>query len=112
MGDPGRVAILETILKTVQKDNLIDLNLKSGKVLLEGLEKHCKDFPGLINSARGLGTYCAFDAVDSKTRDLIAIQLRNAGMCRNKNKTNFQIFNKFGFCLKRNSMRWQWCANN
>jgi 4-aminobutyrate aminotransferase/(S)-3-amino-2-methylpropionate transaminase len=30
LGDPGRVAFLEAILKTVKRDNLIELNLKTG----------------------------------------------------------------------------------
>ena len=80
MGDPGRIAFLEEIIQTSKRDNLMELNKQTGAHLLKGLEEACKNFPDLIHSARGLGTYCAFDAVDAKMRDRLAVQLRNNGI--------------------------------
>jgi len=80
MGDPGRISLLETIIQTVHKENLIDLNKKTGDHLLQGLKDLCKTYPDVIHSARGLGTYCAFDGTDSQVRDTIATKLRNAGI--------------------------------
>ena len=54
--------MLDAVLKTIKKDNLLDNTLKAGEVLLNGLKEAQKKFPGLIHSARGLGTFCAIDA--------------------------------------------------
>ncbi len=80
MGDPGRIALLDAMIQTVHRENLIDLNKKTGDYLLQGLKELCKIYPEVIHSARGLGTYCAFDGTDSQTRDMIATNLRNAGI--------------------------------
>ena len=36
--------------------------VKAGEVLLQGLKDAQVKFPGLVHSARGLGTFCAIDA--------------------------------------------------
>ena len=50
------------MLKTIKKDNLLENTVQAGDVLLNGLKDAQKKFPGLIHSARGLGTFCALDA--------------------------------------------------
>lgn len=80
LGDPARVMFLEAVLKTVQKENLQELNQITGKYLLDGLKEYCKQYPHLINSARGLGTFCAYDGVDASVRDKIYTKLRNVGV--------------------------------
>ena len=79
LGDPARILFLEAALETVRKDNLLALNIVTGKHLLDGLKEYCKQYPHLINNARGLGTFCAYDGVDSTVRDKIYAGLRNIG---------------------------------
>ena len=62
VGDPGKLILLEAVLKTIKKDNLLDNTIKAGEVLLQGLKDAQAKFPGLVHSARGLGTFCAIDA--------------------------------------------------
>ena len=83
VGDPGKVVLLDAVLKTVKKDNLLDNTLKSGEcvwssavclqsyklfvyisgeVLMTGIKNLEKKYPGLVHSTRGIGTFIAFDA--------------------------------------------------
>lgn len=48
--------------------------------MLTGLKGLCKEYPHLINSARGLGTFNAFDGVDAGVRDQIVGKLKNIGV--------------------------------
>jgi 4-aminobutyrate aminotransferase/(S)-3-amino-2-methylpropionate transaminase len=48
--------------------------------MLKGLKEMCKQYPHLIDSARGLGTFCAFNGVDPRVRDQIVSRLKNAGV--------------------------------
>ena len=66
---PGKLILLDAVLKTIKKDNLLDNTLKAGDVLLNGLKEAQKKFPELIHSARGLGTFCAIDA-DTSARQV------------------------------------------
>lgn len=80
LGDPIRILYLEAIVETIKKDNLIELNRSVGEYMLNILKSYCKDYPNLINSARGLGTFTAFDAVDVGVRDKIIQDLKNVGV--------------------------------
>ena len=80
LGEPTRILFLEAILETIKKDRLIELNQTVGSHLLNALKDLCKEYPHLIHSARGLGTFTAFDGVDAKTRDQIISKLKNFGV--------------------------------
>lgn len=80
LGDPVRILYLEAILETIRKENLIEMNKAVGEYMLNGLKEACKDFPDLINSARGLGTFQAVDGTDSGVRDKIIMKLKNEGV--------------------------------
>ena len=54
--------LLEAVLKTMKQDNLLENVAKSGDVLLTGLRDLEKKYPGVVDSARGLGTFCSIDA--------------------------------------------------
>lgn len=56
-GDPGKVLMLEAILKVVKRDNLLENVKKSGAVLKKGLLEFEKEFPCILNSVRGRGTF-------------------------------------------------------
>ena len=62
VGDPGKVVLLEAVLKTIKKDNLLQNTKEAGKVLLDGMKALEKKYPGLVHSSRGIGTFIAFDA--------------------------------------------------
>jgi 4-aminobutyrate aminotransferase / (S)-3-amino-2-methylpropionate transaminase len=80
LGDYTRLIMLEETLKVIERDHLVELNRETGDHLLNGLKKFCQQFPNVINSARGLGTFCSFDGADVKTRDQIIDKLRNNGI--------------------------------
>ena len=58
----GKIMLLESVLKTIREDNLLEETRKAGDVLLKGLKDAQNKFPGLVHSARGIGTYCAINA--------------------------------------------------
>ncbi|XP_028041663.1 4-aminobutyrate aminotransferase, mitochondrial [Bombyx mandarina] len=78
MGDPGKLILLERVLKVIKQENLLDLVNKTGKVLKNGLHDLEKEFPGVIHSVRGRGTFLAYNAPTTETRDKI-----NAGLKKN-----------------------------
>ena len=61
--------LLESVLKTIKEDNLLEETRKAGDVLLKGLKEAQDKFPGLVHSARGIGTYCAINADTSARYD-------------------------------------------
>jgi 4-aminobutyrate aminotransferase/(S)-3-amino-2-methylpropionate transaminase len=46
----------------MKKDKLLDNVNQTGEVLLGGLKELQQKYPGVVNSARGLGTFCSIDA--------------------------------------------------
>lgn len=79
-GDPGKVLLLEAILKVIKRDNLLDNVKKTGTVLKNGLLGLEDEFHCIINSVRGRGTFLALNAKDTKTRDLIVGGLKQQGI--------------------------------
>ncbi|KAH8299314.1 hypothetical protein KR044_000346, partial [Drosophila immigrans] len=80
MGDPGKVIILEEILKVIKDEQLMGNVASAGKVLKDGLLNLEKEFPNLLNSTRGRGTYLAINSVDGKVRDSIVANLKLNGI--------------------------------
>lgn len=81
MGDPGKLLILEQILKVIQRDNLLANVDKVGKKLKSGLLDAQAEFPQLLNSTRGRGTFLAINCASSKLRDDLVGRLRANGLC-------------------------------
>ncbi|KAG9508694.1 4-aminobutyrate aminotransferase, mitochondrial, partial [Fragariocoptes setiger] len=61
MGDPGKLVMLEKVIEVVEKQNLVSKIDAVGKRLLKGLESLQSKHLGVIENARGLGTFCAID---------------------------------------------------
>ena len=80
MGEPAKILMLEQVIKTIKKDNLLDQVNRSGKVLKSGLLELEKEFPTIINSTRGRGTFLAFNCKNTQTRDDIINKFKSHGL--------------------------------
>ncbi|CAK1552059.1 unnamed protein product [Leptosia nina] len=80
MGDPGKLILLERVLKVIKTQNLLDVVNESGKVLKSGLHELEKEMPHLINSVRGRGTFLSFNAPTTECRDKINSDLKKNGI--------------------------------
>ncbi|XP_023947315.2 4-aminobutyrate aminotransferase, mitochondrial [Bicyclus anynana] len=80
MGDPGKLILLEKVLQVIKNENLLALVNETGKVLKDGLHKLESEFPQVIDSVRGRGTFLAFNATDTKCRDKIVADLKTNGV--------------------------------
>lgn len=79
MGDPGKLLLLEAILNVIKRDNLLDNVNRVGKKLKNGLLQAQKEFPALLNSARGRGTFLAINCATAKLRDDLVNRLKQNG---------------------------------
>lgn len=79
-GDPGKLVILESVLSVIKRDKLLDNVNKAGDVLKQGLLQAQKEFPNILNSTRGRGTFLAINAKDGNTRDTIVKKLKQKGI--------------------------------
>ncbi|GAB0096900.1 4-aminobutyrate aminotransferase, mitochondrial [Sergentomyia squamirostris] len=80
MGDPGKVLLLEEICKVIQRDRLLDQVQRVGDHLKSGLLEVEADFPHLLNSCRGRGTFLAINCRNTKLRDDILHKLKQRGI--------------------------------
>ncbi|KAF2889916.1 hypothetical protein ILUMI_16257 [Ignelater luminosus] len=80
MGDPGKVLLLEAILKVIQKDNLLCLVQKTGQKLKCGLLELEREFCFLLDSTRGIGTLLAVNCTTPQLRDEILKCLKQKGI--------------------------------
>ncbi len=80
VGDPSKVLLLDAVLRTIRQEDLLENTRVTGEVLLSGLMKLQRQFPGLLHSSRGLGTFCAVDAKDTATRDGVLKKLLAEGV--------------------------------
>ncbi|XP_015838699.1 4-aminobutyrate aminotransferase, mitochondrial-like [Tribolium castaneum] len=80
MGDPGKLMLLEVIIKVMREQNLLETVQKAGKRLKCGLHQFESEFPNLVYSVRGVGTLLAFDAKDENMRNEFMKKLLNKGV--------------------------------
>lgn len=79
-GDPGKLVILESVLNVIKRDKLLENVNKAGDVLKQGLLQAQNEFPNILNSTRGRGTFLAINAKDGNTRDTIVKKLKQKGI--------------------------------
>lgn len=88
VGDPGKLLLLDAVLKTIKSDGLLENTKKTGEVLLGGLKGLEQKFPNILSAARGLGTFCSVDCDSAARRDGLLVKLRaqgvNVGGCGEK----------------------------
>lgn len=80
LGDPGKIFLLEAVLKVIKRDNLLDKVTKTGAKLKSGISDLEKENSELLNSTRGRGSFLAVNAADTKVRDDIVAKLKSKGM--------------------------------
>lgn len=79
MGDPGKLVLLEGILKVIKRDALLENVNRVGAKLKSGLIQAQNDYPALLNSARGRGTFLAINCASAQLRDDIINRLKAKG---------------------------------
>lgn len=80
MGDPGKLLLLESILTVIKRDALLENVNRVGNRLRQGLLNAQKDFPALLNSTRGRGTFLAINCADGALRDDLVNRLKQKGL--------------------------------
>ncbi|XP_076750548.1 4-aminobutyrate aminotransferase [Xylocopa sonorina] len=80
MGDPSKVILLEAVLETMRKENLLDRVTTVGDYTLKQLMNLQNEFSTLINSVRGRGTFIAFNCNSPDLRDTIIKKLLSKGI--------------------------------
>ncbi|CAB3224528.1 unnamed protein product [Arctia plantaginis] len=80
MGDPSKLILLQAFLKCLKKEKLLELVKKTGEALREGLLNIESEFPRLVHSVRGRGTFVAFNTANTATRDKLLCQLLQKGI--------------------------------
>lgn len=80
LGDPSKLLILEGVLKVMKRDNLLENVRVTGDKMLKGLKEFQKEYPHLLNSARGRGTFLAISCATPKLRDEIVNKLKLKGV--------------------------------
>lgn len=80
MGDPGKILLLEEIIKVIKEDNLLSNVTAAGNCLKNGLLALENEFPHIVNSTRGRGTFLAINCNKQSTRDDIVGKLKKYGL--------------------------------
>jgi len=80
VGDPGKLILLDAVLKTIKKDDLLGNTLAAGDVLLSGLKDLEGRYPQYLKNTRGRGTFCAIDCDSGARRDDVLTKLRSLGV--------------------------------
>lgn len=80
MGEPSKLILLERVLNVIKKENLLKQVNETGEVLKSGLLKLENEFPNLVNSVRGRGTFLSFNAPKTEVRDKIITKLKENGV--------------------------------
>ncbi|XP_023328158.1 4-aminobutyrate aminotransferase, mitochondrial [Eurytemora carolleeae] len=80
VGDPGKLILLDAVLKTIKAENLLSETMRAGDKLMVGLNSLQDKYPGYLNSVRGRGTFCAVNCDTGARRDWIIGKLREHGV--------------------------------
>ena len=75
-----QLILLDAVLKTIKKDDLLGNTLAAGDVLLSGLKDLEGRYPQYLKNTRGRGTFCAVDCDSGARRDDVLTKLRSLGV--------------------------------
>jgi L-lysine 6-transaminase len=67
-------------LEIIEEEDLVHNAAVMGEYLQAQLQKIQAEFPTLVESARGLGLFCAFDLAEAQMRDLLKQKCYDAGL--------------------------------
>lgn len=79
MGDPSKMVLLEAVLETIRKENLLGRVATVGDYMLKQLTSLENEFSTTINSVRGRGTFIAFNCRTPELRDTVIKKLLSKG---------------------------------
>lgn len=80
MGDPAKLILLERVIDTIHRENLVGKIEQTGVRVQKGLHDLQSKYNNIISNVRGRGTFCAFDFKDGATRDKVLEQLALHGV--------------------------------
>ncbi|KAG8222857.1 hypothetical protein J437_LFUL003502 [Ladona fulva] len=80
MGDPSKLVLLESVLRVIKRDKLLENAATVGDLTMSGLFKLQNEFAHLLSNVRGRGTFIAFDFPNSRIRDDIKNRLHVKGV--------------------------------
>lgn len=80
LGDPGKLVLLEAVIKTIKNEGLLEQINKSGEYLVQGMKKIQSQYPEFLEAARGRGTYAAIDFKSSELRNRALEELHLQGI--------------------------------
>jgi len=80
IGEPSKLILLEAVLDTIKRDNLLSRVNTVGEALQKGLNEICQLNPAVLSNVRGRGTFCAFDCATSTIRDKLIGEMRKEGV--------------------------------
>jgi 4-aminobutyrate aminotransferase/(S)-3-amino-2-methylpropionate transaminase len=80
LGDPFRLAQLEVIVETIERDHLLEHTRITGDMLVRELAGLVRQHPALLSNMRGVGTFAAVDTKDPQTLRTILAGLRKRGV--------------------------------
>ena len=75
-----QLILLDAVLKTIKKNDLLVNTLATGNILLAGLKDLESRFPKYLKNTRGRGTFCAIDCDTGARRDDVLAKLRSLGV--------------------------------
>ena len=80
VGEKSKLILLEAVLDTIAKENLLGRVTEVGDDMLRGLEDLSSKYPGVFSNVRGRGTFCAVDCDTAARRDKIVAGMRTEGV--------------------------------
>jgi len=80
VGEPSKLVLLEAVLNTIAKENLLTRVAEVGDKMMQGLDDLAGKYPGVISNTRGRGTFCAIDCDTAERRDKIVGGMRTEGV--------------------------------
>ena len=80
MGEPSKLVLLEAVLDTIVRENLLARVTEVGAELKTGLTDLSVKHPGLLANVRGRGTFCAVDCDTAARRERIVTEMRRMGV--------------------------------
>lgn len=80
LGDPGKLVLLEAVIKTIKDEGLLEKIKKTGEHLVQGMRSVQSKYPQFLEAARGRGTYAAINFKSTELRDRALKELHLQGV--------------------------------